>query len=176
MPTAPEFKEVYDRHARMVFNLCLNYLQNRQDAEEVTQDVFVKVHDGMSEFRGEAALRTWIYRIAINSCLDRLKAAKREKRSVWRMLGFTSDGTERIAGSNFDHPGVRMEQREATERIFEHINKLPPQQKAALVLKTMEGLSQNEVAEVMGTSAKAVESLLSRARQQLKKDIGNTEG
>lgn len=173
MSTDPEFKEVYERHARMVFNLCLNYLQNRQDAEEVTQDVFVKVHEGMGEFRGEAAMRTWIYRIAINACLDRIKAAKRAKRSVWSMLGFSGDETERIAGSNFDHPGVRMEQREATEQIFGRINELPAQQKTALLLKTMEGLSQNEVAEVMGTSAKAVESLLSRARQQLRKELGS---
>ena len=105
MSTATEFKQVYDRHARMVFNLCLNYLQNPQDAEEVTQDVFVKAHEGMGEFRGEAAMRTWIYRIAINACLDRIKAAKRAKRSVWSMLGFSGDETERIAGSNFDHPG-----------------------------------------------------------------------
>jgi len=173
--TATEFKQVYERHARMVFNLCLNYVQNRQDAEEVTQDVFVKVHDGMAEFRGEAAMRTWIYRISINACLDRIKAAKRAKRSVWSMLGF-SGIEERIAGSDFDHPGVGLEQREATERIFQQINALPAQQKTALLLKTMEGLSQHEVAEVMGTSAKAVESLLSRARQQLKKDLDNTEG
>jgi len=176
VPTHSDFKQIYDNHARMVFNLCLNYLQNRQDAEEVTQDVFVKVHAGMGTFRGEAALRTWIYRIAINSCLDRLKAAKRAKRSVWRLLGFTGDEAERIAGSDFDHPGVELEQREATQRIFQQINALPTQQKTALLLKTMEGLSQNEVAEVMGTSAKAVESLLSRARQQLRKDLENTEG
>ena len=87
MPNNSDFKQIYDLHVHMVFNLCLNYLQNRQDAEEVTQDVFVKVHDGMGTFRGEAALRTWIYRIAINSCLDRLKAAKRAKRSVWRIAG-----------------------------------------------------------------------------------------
>ncbi|MBL0128994.1 MAG: RNA polymerase sigma factor [Flavobacteriales bacterium] len=173
MSTDPEFREVYERHARMVFNLCLNYVQNRQDAEEVTQDVFVKVHDGMGEFRGEAAMRTWIYRIAINSCLDRIKAAKRAKRSVWSMLGFTGDEADRIADTAFDHPGVHLEQREATERIFQRINKLPAQQKTALLLKTMEGLSQNEVAEVMGTSPKAVESLLSRARQQMKKELEN---
>ena len=172
----PTFREVYDRHVRMVFNLCLNYLQNRQDAEEATQDVFVKVHQGMGEFRGEAAMRTWIYRIAINSCLDRLKAAKRAKRSVWRMLGFSGDEAERIAGSDFDHPGVELEQREATQRIFEHINGLPAQQKTALLLRSMEGLSQNEVAEVMGISAKAVESLLSRARHRLRKDLEHIEG
>lgn len=176
MPKSDSFKQVYDRHARMVFNLCLNYLQNRQDAEEVTQDVFVKVHAGMGTFRGEAAMRTWIYRIAINSCLDRMKAAKRAKRSVWRMLGFTGDEVERIAGSDFEHPGVALEQREATQRIFLQINALPVQQRTALLLKTLEGLSQNEVAEVLGVSAKAVESLLSRARQQLRKDMENSEG
>ncbi|MCB0763220.1 MAG: RNA polymerase sigma factor [Flavobacteriales bacterium] len=159
-----------------MFNLCLNYLQNRQDAEEVTQDVFVKVHDGMGEFRGEAALRTWIYRIAINACLDRIKAMKRAKRSVWRVIDFGKRDVTRIADLAFDHPGVGMEQREATELIFKHINALPTQQKTALLIKTMDGLSQQEVAEVMGTSVKAVESLLSRARQQLRKELGKNEG
>ena len=92
------------------------------------------------------------------------------------MLGFSGDEAERIAGSNFNHPGVELEQREATGRIFEHINALPSQQKIALLLKTMEGLSQKEVAEVMGISAKAVESLLSRAREQLRKELGSSEG
>ncbi|MEZ4806665.1 MAG: RNA polymerase sigma factor [Flavobacteriales bacterium] len=176
MIRSEEFRSAYDRHARMVFNLCLNYLQNRQDAEEVTQDVFVKVHEGMGEFRGEAAMRTWIYRIAINACLDRIKARKRAKRSVWRAVDFGRSDEGRIADPAFDHPGVRMEQREATERVFEHINSLPTQQRTALLLKTMDGLSQQEVAEVMGTSVKAVESLLSRARQQLRKELGKNEG
>jgi len=85
------FNEVYDRHVRMVYNLCMNYLHNAQDAEEATQDVFLKVHEGLSKFRGEAALRTWIYRVAINTSLDHIKARKRKKRSFLGMLGLVDD-------------------------------------------------------------------------------------
>ena len=176
MSDGPHFKNVYDRHARMVFNLCLNYVQNREEAEEITQDVFVKVHDGLGEFRAEAALRTWIYRIAINCCLDHVKARKRKKRSLFALFKPVDRQVEQVVGSPFDHPGVQMEDSEAVERIFRHINALPAQQKSALLLKTMEGLSQNEVAEVLGISAKAVESLLSRARRTLKDELGVGEG
>lgn len=176
MSDGPHFKNVYDRHVRMVFNLCLNYVQNREEAEEVTQDVFVKVYDGLGEFRAEAAVRTWIYRIAINCCLDHVKARKRKKRSLFNLFRSHDDLAEQVPGSAFDHPGVQLEHREATERIFQGINALPEQQRTALLLKTMEGLSQNEVAEVMGVSAKAVESLLSRARRKLEDDLDRSEG
>lgn len=155
----------------MVYNLCLNYLHNPQDAEEATQDVFVKVHDGLSKFRGDAALLTWIYRVAINTSLDHLKARKRKKRSFFGMLGFTDDAAERVPGSEFDHPGLVMENKEATERVFRSIEKLPGQQQTALLLKATEGMGQSEIAEVLGVSVKAVESLLSRAKQKLKQDL-----
>ena len=71
------FMEVYHRHARMVYNLCLNYLHGREDAQEATQDVFLKVHKRLTGFKGDASVSTWIYRITINTCLDRLKARKR---------------------------------------------------------------------------------------------------
>ncbi len=153
----------------MVYNLCLNYLQNSEDAQEATQDVFVKVHDKLEGFKGDASITTWIHRITINTCLDRLKARRRKKRSLFRLFSLSDEGVERSVGGNFDHPGVQLEDREAMERLFVHINELPPQQKTALLLKTTEDLPQNEVAEVMGLSPKAVESLLSRARATLRK-------
>ncbi|MBK6368678.1 MAG: RNA polymerase sigma factor [Flavobacteriales bacterium] len=176
MTEESSFKDVYDRHSRMVYNLCLNYVQNADDAQELTQDVFVKVHEGFEKFRGDAALRTWIHRIAINTSLDHLKAQKRQKRSLFSLFRPAGHQAEHVAASDFDHPGVLLENREATARIFGHINALPAQQKTALLMKSMEGLSQNEIAEVMGVSNKAVESLLSRARQHMRKELGRSEG
>ena len=173
VPIEAEFRELYQRHARMVYNLSLNYLQGREDAQEATQDVFVKVHERLAGFKGDASVTTWIYRITINTCLDRLKARKRKKRSLLGWLSLSDEQVERSAVVPFDHPGVMMEDREALERVFVVINELPEKQKTALLLKSMEDLSQNEIADVMGLSPKAVESLLSRARENLRRTLSN---
>jgi DNA-directed RNA polymerase specialized sigma24 family protein len=70
------FLEIYEKHKSLVFNVCLNYLQNQEDAEEVFQDVFLKVHDKIDKFEERSSLKTWIYRITINLCLDFIKAKK----------------------------------------------------------------------------------------------------
>jgi len=160
----------------MVFNVCLNYLQSTQDAEEVTQDVFVKIHGKLDSFKAESELKTWVYRIAVNQSLDFIKAKQRKKRFGFHLFIHTDVNEDSAAFSSFDHPGVLLENKEATERIFRAINQLPERQKTALLLKSMEELSQNEIAEVMELSTKAVESLLSRARANLKEILSNHEG
>jgi len=162
-----EFKEVYARHARMVYNLCLNYLRNTDDAAEATQDVFIKVHAKLSEFKGDSTLTSWIHRIAINTCLDRLKAAKRKKRSFLGITIILADAQVPEIPV-FDHPGVELEQKEAMQQLFAAMDRLPETQRTALLLKTTEGLSMEEIAAVLNISPKAVESLLSRARAGLK--------
>jgi RNA polymerase sigma-70 factor (ECF subfamily) len=161
------FKQIYDQHARMVYNLCLGHLRNKEEADEATQEVFLKVHENLAGYKGDAALRTWIYRIAVNTCLDRLKAAHRRKRSfLHRAL---SIGTDAPDIALFDHPGVALEQRDEAERVFRAIDTLPASQRTALLLRATGDLGQNEIADVMGLSPKAVESLLSRARATLRK-------
>jgi len=164
------FKNIYDTYIDMVYNLCLNYLQNSSDAEDVCQNVFIKVHQHIKQFEGKSSLKTWIYRVTINQCHDFTKAKKRKK----RFGNIVSLFQENIADStlplpDFNHPGVLLEDKEAVAAIFNKINKLPTNQKTAIVLKTIEGMSQKEIAEVMEISTKAVESLLSRARSGLKK-------
>ena len=173
MPPQDEFRTLYHQHARMVYNLCLNYLHGREDAQEATQDVFVKVHERLSGFKGDASLGTWIYRITINTCLDRLKARNRKKRSLLGWFSLSDEQVERSASLVFDHPGVAAEDREALERLFAVVDELPDQQKTALLLKTTEDLSMSAIAEVMGLSPKAVESLLSRARANLRQRLTN---
>lgn len=149
----------------MVYNLCLNYLQNKEDAEEVFQDVFLSVHQNLNKFENRSEFKTWIYRIAINKSIDFLKAKKTKKR--WAFFRMTNLDDLSLP-SKVDHPGILLESKEATGHIFSAINLLPNNQKTALVLKTMEQLTQKEISKVLGVSEKAVESLLSRARRNLK--------
>ena len=155
----------------------MQYLQNIEDTEEVTQDVFVTVHQQLDSFENKSSITTWIYRIAINKSLDFLKAKKAKKRFGFLTSIFgDNDGELRYDQPNFDHPGVLMEQKEELEILFKHINSLPDTQKTALILHKIEGKSQNEIAEIMETSPKAVESLVQRAKSNLKKRLNYNEG
>jgi RNA polymerase sigma factor (sigma-70 family) len=170
-------EELYNQYKKLVYNLALQYVQNAQDAEEITQDVFVRIYKSGEDFRQEAKVSTWIYRITINRSLDFIKSKQRQKRFAF----FTSlffDGSNEVKHDriNFDHPGVMLENREALMQIFEHINKLPDKQKTALLLSKIEQKSQVEVAEIMNLSTKAMESLIQRAKTKLKEKLKGNEG
>jgi RNA polymerase sigma-70 factor (ECF subfamily) len=160
----------------MVYNLSLNYVQNHEDAQEITQDVFVSVHEGLGNFGHNANISTWIYRITINKCLDHIKKAKRKKRFAFVSSLFSKDGGSEHELFHFDHPGVQLEQKEALGNLFAHINKLPDNQKTALLLSKTEQKSQAEVAAIMGISEKAAESLIQRAKKNLAARLGKSEG
>ncbi len=168
-------KEIYVQYADMVYNLALSYVQNAEDAEEITQDVFVKVHLKLNEFEGKSSLKTWVYRITINQSLDFIKLRKSQKRSGTTLRIVNDEDEEFRMPGHFNHPGVELEHKEATEKIFEAINQLPDNQKTALILKSIEHLSQKEIAQTLQVSEKSVESLLLRARKSLKNLI-NFEG
>ena len=170
------FNLIYTEHVNMVYNLCLSYFQNIEEAEEVTQDIFVKVYEKYDSFKGNSTLKTWIYRITINSCLDFIKAKKRVERFGFLTTLFTENKNERKGLINFNHPGVLLEDKEALEVLFEQINELPDKQKTALILKAVEGMTLKEIAEIMKASEKSIESLLSRSRSNLKKKRNKSEG
>lgn len=158
----------------MVFNLALNYVQNYEDAQEITQDVFVSIHKSLPKFRHDANLSTWIYRITINRCLDHVKSKKRKKRFGFLIALFDNSENEDIA--HFNHPGVQLEHKENLIKLFKHINELPENQKTALLLSKTEQKSQAEVAEIMGISPKAAESLIQRAKTNLAAKLKPNEG
>ncbi|MES2762071.1 MAG: RNA polymerase sigma factor [Bacteroidota bacterium] len=171
------FEEIYHLHKNMVFNLALQYVQNTEDAEEITQDVFVSIHQSIDSFNQNSKLSTWIYRITINRSLDYVKAKQRKKRFGFLTSLFYDDTNDvKHNAPHFDHPGVLMEHKEGLKNLFEQINQLPDKQRTALILSKMEQKSQNEIAEVMDLSPKAVESLVQRAKTNLSKKLNQSEG
>lgn len=161
------FDEIYFEHYKMVFNLALQYVQNTEDAEEITQDVFVKIFDNLNSFKKQSSLKTWIYRMAINQSLDFIKAKKAQKRNFLSSLFSINDSNFKFQPSNFNHPGIELEQKEACQKIFEAINQLSDNQKTALILLKIEDKSQAETAEIMNLKVKALESLFQRAKNNL---------
>ena len=130
----------------------------------------------MPGFQGNSSLKTWTYRIAINHCLDVLRARKRQKRIAF-FISFLEGKNETAQDPpDFDHPGVLLEDREDLERLFQKINQLPEKQRTALLLKYIDDLPQREIAAIMQMSEKAVESLLQRAKQGLDKKLNSPEG
>lgn len=164
-----EFESIFLRHRNQVYSLCLRYLQQQQEAEDAVQETFVKVYRKLDSFRDEAQLGTWIYRIAVNHCLDILRAKKR--RDKWAKVFPFIQGTEEGISYLKVHTDLSMEDKQALEQLMLHIRSLPENQCTALVLNRLESLSIEQTAAVMNLSYKAVESLLQRAKQNLQKRI-----
>lgn len=152
-----------------VFNTAVSYLQNIQDAEELTQDVFIEIFNSAEKFKGDSSLSTWIYRITVNKALDKLKFNKRRKRFAVITSIFKPDSAElAIDTPDFIHPGTEMELKERSQLLFKALNELPENQKTAFILSKLESLSQKEISAIMKVSVSSVESLIFRARQGLK--------
>ena len=163
------FKYLVDTYQDKVYNTALGIVQNAEDAEDVAQEVFIQVYRSIHSFKGEAKLSTWLYRIATTRALDLLRNRKSKKRAgiIQRLFG---DGNEPIFEiPDFHHPGVALDRKENAAKLFRAISQLPENQKIAFTLHKLEDLSYQEVSEVMSTSVPAVESLLHRAKQNLKK-------
>lgn len=163
------FESIYDRYHILVYNLALNYVQNIEDAEEIAQDVFLKVYQSLEKFNNNAAIKTWIYRITINSAIDSLKKKQRQK---YRFV-FGKKETEAVylASSNFEHPGILMESQENASLLFGAINELSPNQKTAFLLSKLDGLSHQEISVIMNLSISSVESLVFRAKTALREKL-----
>jgi RNA polymerase sigma factor (sigma-70 family) len=160
-------ENIYRMFSSMVFNLALHYTRNIQDAEEITQDVFLKIHEKGHAFRGESELKTWIYRITINRSLDVLKNKKSKKNTPWQF----SIQPDLFPGGTFktdENPHKTLENKQQLNSLIQCIHQLPPDQRDVIVLLKMEGCSQKETAGILNRSPKAIESLFHRAKQALK--------
>ena len=171
-----DFEAFYEQYKNLVFNLSLHYVQNREDAEEITQDIFITVYEKLPEFRAEAKISTWLYRITVNRCIDFERTRKRKKRCAFISSIFGQDNNIMIDVPEFNHPGILMEQQEEMRQIFNALNRLPERQKTVIILLKIEEKSQAETAAIMGIGIKAVESLFQRAKNNLSKNLNNSEG
>ncbi|MBL8017270.1 MAG: RNA polymerase sigma factor [Ignavibacteria bacterium] len=157
-----------------VFNTAISYLQNKEDAEEITQDVFVELFNSAAGFKGNSSISTWIYRITVNKSLDALRYRNRKKRfAVLRSIFSSQTGELEIDAADFIHPGTEIDMKEDSAALFKALDKLPPNQKTAFILSKIEGLSNKEISEVMDVSISSVESLMFRAKQSLRKILSS---
>lgn len=154
---------MYLLYKNKVYNTALGYLQSVEDAEEITQDVFLTIFSKAGTFRGDAQVSTWIYRMTINKALNQIEKRKRRPQSDKEIQDFHK--------VDFQHPGILLENKEKSQYLFSVINTLSETQKTAFILSYIEVLPRKEVADIMETTLKSVESLLQRAKNNLKKKL-----
>lgn len=164
------FKELVERYQQRVYNTCLGFTKNPEDADDLTQEVYIEVFRSILKFRMDSQLSTWIYRIAVNKSLETLRAKKRKKRFAQLRSFFYSDNSV-IEVPDFVHPGVIAENKERSKILFQAMEKLPESQRIAYTLHKVEGLGYDEIANIMKKTVSSVESIMHRAKNNLQKSL-----
>ncbi|MEZ5044880.1 MAG: RNA polymerase sigma factor [Saprospiraceae bacterium] len=154
---------LYNLYSEKVYNTALSYTKREEEAEEITQDVFMKIYKNAATFNGNSSVNTWIYRIAINTSLNYLR--KKNRFILFKNPLINSQAID------FEHPGVLLENKENAAALYKAMDCLPSNQKTAFILSYLEELPRQEVADIMETSLKAVESLLQRAKKNMRSEL-----
>ena len=167
------FKTLVETYQKRVLNTVLTIVQNLEEAEDISQEVFMEVYQSVGRFRGESKIATWLYRIATMKALEEVRKKKAIKRFAFFTNLFGEANQVLHESVDFIHPGIVLEQQENARALFKAISLLPNNQKIAFTLSTIEGLSYHEITEVMQISLSSVESLLFRAKNNLRNSLGN---
>jgi RNA polymerase sigma-70 factor, ECF subfamily len=170
-----EFEELFERYHSMVFHLTYRVLGDREEALDVSQEVFLAVYRKLNRFRGEASLKTWIYRIAVNRASNRCRWWNRLRRRGTVSLDFSSTDHGRGLSETLEAGGRSPEEalllKEERAQIEQSLLKLPVQQRVAVIMRDIEGLSYEEIAESMQVSLGTVKSRIARGRDELKRRL-----
>lgn len=166
------FVELIDRFQEPVLRTCMGFLHNHDDAQDITQEVFIEIFESIDKFRGDAKLSTWIYRIAVNKSLNSIRNSK--KRSFFKNIeslftGSNNSGLE-IADNNAE-PHEQMVNDETSNILKIAINSLAKNQQIAFTMHKYEDLSYKQIADIMDISLSSVESLIHRAKVNLQKKL-----
>jgi RNA polymerase sigma-70 factor (ECF subfamily) len=158
------FEVIVERHRRSVYQICYRFVGNHEDASDLSQDTFVKAWRGLSGFKGQAQLSTWLYRIAVNTCLNRVQS---------KALPTERIEHDAYEDSTTDDPGTRVLRDERGRAVRRAIARLPEKQRATLILRSYQDLSHREIADVLGSSVGAVKANFFHALANLKKLLGS---
>ena len=163
------FDLIVERHRRAVYQLCYRFVVNHEDASDLSQDVFLRAYRGLRSFRGQSTLATWLYRIGVNACLNRVTA----KTTLGKL-------TEPIEEKQFvdvraASPSELILKEERAARVRAAIAQLPRKQRATLILRTYHEMSHQEIADVLGSSVGAVKANFFHALGNLKKLLADKD-
>lgn len=152
------FDEIMIRYERQIYRICYRFVDNREDAMDLAQDVFIKAFEHLASFRRESSLKTWLYRIAMNHCINHVKKHKQEFVEVTEYTGSVRATVQ-----------AQIEDRERREQFRRMVKLLPPKQKAILELRINEQLSYEEIAKISGRSISTIKASVFFALEKLRK-------
>ena len=169
------FSLLIDDYQQKVFHTCISFVPNKEDAEDIAQEVFLEVYKSIGKFKGNSKLSTWIYKICTNKCLEFIRKKNAKKRLVFiqRILGNEIPLDKTNFFTEFNHPGILLEHKEQSETIYLAINTLPESQKTVFTLAKLDGKTYQEIVEITGKSLSSVESIMFRAKKNLQKKLAN---
>jgi RNA polymerase sigma-70 factor (ECF subfamily) len=159
------FDLLVERHQRDVYRLCYRYLNNHEDANDMAQEAFLKAYRAIGKFRGDSSFTTWLYRIAVNTCLNFRASRRPNAEELPEGLPDLGPGA-----------GARLEQAEREKEVRAAVTRLPDRQRATLILKVYHELTHEEVAQVLGSSVGTVKANLFHALGNLRKMLGEARG
>ena len=167
--TNQAYGQLLDEYQQKVFGTCISFIPNYEDAEDIAQEVFMEIFNSIGKFKGDSKLSTWIYRIATNKCLEFIRKKNTKKRFglMQSLLGNDLPIDRNSYFTEFNHPGIQLENKEKSKILFAAINRLPEAQKIVYTLNKIDDLSYKEVSEITEKSVSSIESLLFRAKKNL---------
>ena len=161
---ADAFGELVERNETKIYGLCLKMLGNQEDAEDCLQEVFIKAFKALPGFRGEARFSTWLYRIAYNESLMRLRKKKLDTVSLDQPIELEESDVSRDLADWTTDPRADVMNNELSDVLVRHVNELDPDNRIVFLMRDVHGLSTNDTADALGLSVSAVKSRLHRAR------------
>jgi RNA polymerase sigma-70 factor (ECF subfamily) len=154
------FDVLVERHQRAVYQLCFRFVGRHEDAADLTQEVFLRAFRGLNRFRGDASLATWLYRIGVNACLNHVATRKALETPI--------DDAPQLAEAG-DDPAAAFARNRERARVRAAVSRLPPKQRATLILRVYQDLSHREIAAALGTTVGAVKANFFHALGNLKR-------
>lgn len=169
------FKELTDKYQSQVLNTCNSFLHNKNNAEDITQEVFIEVFLSIHKFKGEAKLSTWLYRISVNKSLNFIRDNNKRKfvKSIDSFLTGEQNTELQIPDNDSQYSDIDDIQDERIQLLHKSINALSKNQRIAFTLSKFENLSYVQITEVMNLSLSSVEGLIHRAKKNIQKKILN---
>jgi RNA polymerase sigma factor (sigma-70 family) len=169
------FGQLLDAYQQKVFGTCISLIPNKEDAEDVSQEVFIAVFKSIHQFKENSKLSTWIYKIATNKCLEfiRKKNAKKRFSFMQTILGNEIPLDKTSYFTEVNHPGILLENQEKSALIFKAIDTLTESQRIIFTLAKIDEKSYQEIVEITGKSLSSVESILFRAKKALQQKLEN---
>ena len=167
------YRKLVERYQPMVFRTCMGFLHNKDDSDDLTQEVFIQAYQTLARFKGDATFSTWIYRIAVNASLNKTRKSSKSQFIQRFETVFGNSKNQEYAfpipdGENPENILILNEHKEWVQKALEN---LPENQRTAIVLSKYDDLSQRQIAEIMNTTEGAVEALIQRAKGNLREKL-----